>query len=186
MPGILLPLRLFHTGKGTSPDALGAQGRAAAMRGNDRSSADERRNVRRSTIITVSISFRHSAVSCSLALREPKDRLMPDSVFRANIDHFLETLDDSDLAPESYAAIVKRLVEEEDKLGRYQEQLEFAESRAANGRSRLDRLRWMRDGEVDAAQRAGLDRLIATFELTQRLLDNFCRQLRRQAATSPL
>ena len=36
---------------------------------------------------------------------------MPDSVFRANIDHFLETLDDSDLAPESYAAIVKRLVE---------------------------------------------------------------------------
>src|SRR5262249_39399423 len=70
-----------------------------------------------------------------------RDAFMDGFIARANIDHFLDLLKDGDLAPERRATIVRLLIEEEDKLGHDLEQLDFAESRAENGRRRLQQLR---------------------------------------------
>ena len=101
---------------------------------------------------------------------------MDEFIARANGDHFLDLLNQGDLAPEKRATIVKLLVAEEDKLGHHQEQLEFAETRAARGRQRLAQLRNARDGSKPI-DRACADGLIATFEITQRLLEEFCDKL---------
>ena len=112
---------------------------------------------------------------------------MPDFIYRANIDHYLELLDDSNVATERHAMVVKLLIEEEDKLGYYQEQLEFAESRAANGRDRLNRQRQKLDAiDQFAPHRAVAERLLANFEATQKLLDDFCHRLRTKAMISRL
>jgi hypothetical protein len=63
---------------------------------------------------------------------------MPDFIYHANIDHYLELLYDIDLATPKRAMVVKLLIEEEDKLARYQEQLEFAETRLAKSRDRVN------------------------------------------------
>jgi hypothetical protein len=112
---------------------------------------------------------------------------MPDYIFRANIDHYLELLYDDNLATGKRAVIVKLLVEEEDKLAHYQEQLEFAESRAANGRARLNGVRQKLDGiDPAAAHRLAAERLVANFEATQKLLDEFCLHLRARVMNSRL
>ena len=59
------------------------------------------------------------------------------------------------------------------------EQLEFAESRAARGRQRLDQVRQLRDG-ANGAHRDLAERLVANVKLTQRLLDSFCQRLREK------
>ena len=112
---------------------------------------------------------------------------MPDYIFRANIDHYLELLYEDNLATEKRAMVSKLLIEEEDKLARYQEQLEFAENRAADGRTRLDAARQKLDGiDPFAAHRPAAERLVANFEATQRLLEEFCLQLRAKVTNSPL
>ncbi len=100
-------------------------------------------------------------------------------VARANIDHYLDLLDKPDVPVANRATIVKLLIAEEDKLGHDQEQIEFAESRAARGRNRLDRLRRLRDSfVVGSTDRAQADRLISNFEATQHLMEHFCRSKR--------
>ena len=82
-------------------------------------------------------------------------------IARANIDHFLGFLNDADLAPERRAVIVKLLIEEEDKLGHDLEQLQFAETRAANGRNRVNRTRELRDTFVEGSiDRERADKLL--------------------------
>jgi hypothetical protein len=98
-------------------------------------------------------------------------------IARENIDHYLGLLDDADLASAKRDVIIKLLIEEEDKLSHNLEQLEFAESRAANGRARLSNLKRIRDGIADP-ERAAAERLIANFEVRQQLLDGFCHHLR--------
>jgi len=104
---------------------------------------------------------------------------MPDFIYRANIDHFLGLLNVPGLAPDKRATIVKLLVTEEDRLSHYQEQLEFAESRAAKGRERLNDLRQKLETiDPSAAHRATTEKLVQTVEATQQLLDGFCHHLR--------
>lgn len=62
-------------------------------------------------------------------------------IARANIDHYLDMLKKPDLPVRNRVTIVKLLIAEEDKLGHDLEQIDFAESRAAMGRNRLNRLR---------------------------------------------
>jgi hypothetical protein len=69
------------------------------------------------------------------------------------------------------------LIEEEDKLGHDLEQVEFAEKKVADGRDRLNHLRSRLD-LVPEQQRAEAERLVANFENTQRLLEQFCHQMR--------
>ena len=103
---------------------------------------------------------------------------MDQFIARANIDHYLDILKDGGLTPERRATIVKLLVAEEDKLAHDREQLEFAQSRAANGRYWLNDLRQRLDGMAEAStHRPMLERLVANFEITQELLDQFCERL---------
>ena len=110
---------------------------------------------------------------------------MDGFIARANIDHYLDLLHHGDLAPERHAAVIKLLIAEEDKLSHFQDQLKFAESRAARGREWLSQLRYLRDAE-DPIDRAQTDRVIAAFENNQRLLDDFCHRLRTKMKNSGL
>ncbi len=105
-------------------------------------------------------------------------------IARENIDHYLSILHaDVVLSPEKRDSVVKLLIAEEDKLSRDLEQLEFAETRAANGRQRLQQVRRLRD-KLDPAMRDNADRLVANIEATQQLLEDFCHQLRTRVKSS--
>ena len=106
---------------------------------------------------------------------------MDGFITRANIDHFLDLLRDGDLAPQKRTIIVKLLIEEEDKFGHGQEALEFAERRATEGRNLLGQLRYLAESENDPTHLARAERLLASLEATQRLLDDFCARLRTKA-----
>ena len=110
---------------------------------------------------------------------------MRDFLHRANIDHYLELLNDPDLIALKRATIVKLLVAEEDKLSHDQEQLEFAESRARQGQDRLKALRHgLEIGQLTNRKRA--ERLIANIEAIQQLLEGFCSQFRDRVNDSRL
>jgi hypothetical protein len=101
---------------------------------------------------------------------------MDQFIARANIDHYLTLLNGGDLPTDRHATITKLLIAEEDKLSHALEHLEFAETRAANGRERLNHLRRLRD-TAHLADREQAERLVANVEALQQLLDSFCRQL---------
>ena len=100
-------------------------------------------------------------------------------VARANVDHYLSILNGSDLASQNRVTVTKLLIEEEDKLGRDLEHLEFAESRSANGRERLNHLRKVREAfAFGTREREHADRLLVNVENLQTLLEDFCHRLR--------
>ncbi len=99
-------------------------------------------------------------------------------VARENIDHYLGILNsDILLAPEKRDTIIKLLVAELDKLNRDAEQLEFAESRVAKGRERLNHVRALSDA-AEPRDRANAKLLVANVRQVQDLLEKFCHQLR--------
>ena len=83
-------------------------------------------------------------------------------VARANIDHYLGLLNDPDLASEKRATVTKLLIREEDSLSHDLEQLEFAETRAADGRDRLHHLQSKLDSTPEGL-RSEAKRLIVNF-----------------------
>ena len=103
-------------------------------------------------------------------------------IARENIDHYLHLLNGTGLGPEKRATVTKLLIEELDKLGHDIEQLDFAETRAASGRDRLNQVRRkLRD--ISAPEHRGqAERLVANFEATQKLLDGFCHHLRNKVS----
>ena len=109
---------------------------------------------------------------------------MVDSIHRLNIDDCLAHLNDPDLPTDKRTEIVKSLLAEEDQLSNNHEQLQFAENRAAKGRELLSQLRYLR--YFDHVDRDCADRLITTFETTQRLLENFCDQMLTKVMSSRL
>ena len=104
---------------------------------------------------------------------------MDQSITRANIDHYLDRLNNGDIPALNRSTITKLLIEEENRLGRDQEQLEFAERRAAACRNRADRQRRLLDcfdhGSADWVQ---AERLLVNFESLAEFVERFCRQLR--------
>jgi len=103
---------------------------------------------------------------------------MHQFVARENIDHYLRLLNSTGLGPEKRATVTKLLIEEEDKLAHDIEQLEFAETRAASGRDRLNQVRRKLLYISAPEHRAQAERLVANVEATQKLLDGFCHHLR--------
>ncbi|WP_298883916.1 hypothetical protein [uncultured Bradyrhizobium sp.] len=102
-------------------------------------------------------------------------------VARANVDHYLGLLQIDDILPHNRSVITKLLVEEEDKLGHDLERLEFAETRAAASRDRMNRQRNLRDSFIDgSSERAQADRLLVNLEALHQLLDGFCHQMRHR------
>ena len=105
---------------------------------------------------------------------------MDNFIARANIDHYLELLGEDDIPPAKRTVITRLLIEEENKLSRDLEQLEFAESRAAACRDRLSRLRRLRDGLGESADRQRADGMVRTFEAILAEIDNVCSRMRRR------
>ncbi|MHC2464362.1 hypothetical protein [Bradyrhizobium embrapense] len=110
-----------------------------------------------------------------------------ESIARVNIDYHLDLLKRPDLPTGTRSLLNKRLLEEEDKLGRRREQLEFAESRAITCRDRADRQRRLTEsfapGSVDREQ---AERLLVNFDALAQLVEGFCRQMRHAVSQSPL
>lgn len=105
-------------------------------------------------------------------------------IARANIDHYLRLLNDPDISPKTRATITKLLIDEEGKLEDDLEQLAFFESRAARGRDRLNNLRSSHQSLADESpDRARADRLLASLEATQQLLEGFCHRRRERISS---
>jgi hypothetical protein len=99
----------------------------------------------------------------------------------ANIDHYLSVLNTTDLSPQNRATIIKLLIAEEDKLSHDLEQLEFAESRFTRSKDRVNHLRKLRDGFADGStDRANAEKVLATFEVTHQLTEQFCLRMREK------
>ena len=104
---------------------------------------------------------------------------MDEYVAKANIDHYLSLLHGSDLTPQNRTTINKLMLAEEDKLARDLEHLEFAEARAARSRERLHYFSRLRDAFAEgSADRAHADKVLANFETTHQLMEQFCRHMR--------
>ncbi|MGC0326238.1 hypothetical protein ABIG06_006867 [Bradyrhizobium sp. USDA 326] len=102
-------------------------------------------------------------------------------VARANVDHYIQLLNGSDLAPHDRSTVTKMLITEEDKLSHDLEHLEFAEHRAANGRARVNHVRSLREGfSFGTSEREQADRLLVNIENLQTLLEDFCHRLRER------
>jgi hypothetical protein len=106
---------------------------------------------------------------------------MDQFVTRANIDQYLEMLKNNDISSHNRSMITKLLIEEENKLGRDHEQLEFAENRAAACRDRADRQRRLLDsfcpGSTDWVQ---AERLLVNIDSLAQFMEGFCQQLRKR------
>ncbi len=102
-------------------------------------------------------------------------------VARANVDHYLGLLNGGDLAPHNRNTITKLLIAEEDRLSHDLEHLEFAESRAASGRERVNHVKNLRRVfAVGTPEREHADRLLVNVENLQTLLEDFCHRLREK------
>ncbi len=102
-------------------------------------------------------------------------------IARTNVDHYIGLLAGGELAAENRSTITKLLIAEEDKLGRDLEHLEFAESRAARGRDRLNHLKSQREYfAFGAREREQVERLLINLENLQTLLEDFCHRLREK------
>jgi len=103
---------------------------------------------------------------------------MPYRICRANIDGYLEALHDVDLPADERAIVIKLLIEEENKLSKFEGQLEFVESRAARGRELLNHSLTRLNNSKHLADHAEAARVFSNLKSIQHLLDSFCRQLR--------
>ncbi len=106
---------------------------------------------------------------------------MDSYVTHANIDHYFSILTSQGLTDRNRNTVVKLMIAEEDKLAHDLEHLQFAESRAARSRDRVSDLRRLRDAFADGStERAQADKLLANFEISHELMEQFCRRLREK------
>ena len=102
-------------------------------------------------------------------------------VARTNIDHFISLLNGPDLAPEDRSTITRLLIAEQGRLSHDLEHLEFAESRAASGRDRLNQVKTLRRSfAFGTREREQAERLLVNVENLQTLLEDFCHLLREK------
>ncbi|WFU62390.1 hypothetical protein [Bradyrhizobium brasilense] len=95
-------------------------------------------------------------------------------VTRANIDRYLNVLYSTDLTSHERQTVTRLLLGEFDKLRHDPAQLEFVETRAANGRERVNHARRLRESyALGTIEREESDRLLVDVESLQSLLDAF-------------
>ena len=100
---------------------------------------------------------------------------MNNFIARANIEHYLDLLNKSDAAAQDLSVVTKLLIQEEDKLSRDLEQLEFAESKVAACRDRVDGQRRLRNKFLDGSpERVQAERLLTNSIATLQLIGGFC------------
>lgn len=102
-------------------------------------------------------------------------------IARANVDHYLELLKGHAVPTQTRSVITKLLIEEEDKLGLDNEQLEFVETRAAACRARADRQRRLMDSfSPGSSEWVQAERLLVNFESLAQFVEGFCHQMRHK------
>ncbi|MGC0326240.1 hypothetical protein ABIG06_006869 [Bradyrhizobium sp. USDA 326] len=107
-------------------------------------------------------------------------------VSKANVDHFINLLNGSDLTADQRANITKLLIDELDKLAHDLEHLEFAERKVADGRDQVNRVRDKRNSHpFGTTEREQAERLLASCENLQTTLEDFCHRLRTKVYNSP-
>jgi hypothetical protein len=108
-------------------------------------------------------------------------------VAHANIDHYLDMLQNGEVSAANKSMITRLLIEEVDKLDRDWEQLEFAESRAATCRDRADRQRRLVESlDPGSSDRAIAGKLLLNFESLAECVEGACQQMRRRLSRSRL
>lgn len=108
-------------------------------------------------------------------------------VARANIDRYLDLLHTGNSSTQDRSVLNKLLIEEENKLGRDLEQLDFAEGRVASYRQRFNQICHWRDGFVDgSSERSQADRVVESFETTLQMMESFCGKMRAKVNASSL
>ena len=94
---------------------------------------------------------------------------------------------EDEIPPETRVTITRLLIEEENKLGHDLEQLEFAETRAATVRDRVNSLRMLRSNSVASSlDREQADRLLLKLEAIQEPLDDLCHKIRQRVNSRAL
>ena len=112
---------------------------------------------------------------------------MNNYIAQANIDHFLDLLHNHEVPPQNRSTIQKLLIEEEDKLSKTQEQLEFAEAKAAICRQRADRQRQRMDAfEPGTDDWVMAERLLVNFESLAQFVEAFRHQMRTRVNGSKI
>ncbi|QOZ36062.1 hypothetical protein [Bradyrhizobium sp. CCBAU 53421] len=110
-----------------------------------------------------------------------------ESIARANTDHYLDLFRRSDVPTSTRPIPNSRSLEEEDRLVRRSEQLEFAEGKAATCRAWADRQRRLTEsfapGSVDREQ---AEQLLVNFEVLAQVIEGFCRRMRLRVNHRPL
>ncbi len=110
-----------------------------------------------------------------------RDLTLHRYIGRNNVDHCLSLLGSNGLTPQERTMIVKRLIAEEDKLGRDLEHIDFAETRAAKGRERVNRVRKSRKAfDLGTRERELAERLLVHLENRQTMWEDFCHRLREK------
>ena len=105
---------------------------------------------------------------------------MDQFMAQANIDHYLELLQDGTRPPNDGSMIHRLSLQEENKLARSQEQLDFVEIRVAKLRQHYDQLSSWRDGFEEASpERAKADAMVEKSKFSLYLLEAYCGQMRR-------
>jgi hypothetical protein len=108
-------------------------------------------------------------------------------VAQANIDHYLDLLKNGDVSGRNRSTVNKLLIEEEAKLGHGQEQLQFAESRAAKCRAHADDQRRLLDSLDHGSREWTLaESLLVNFESLAQWVEHYCYELRRRMNESGL
>ncbi len=112
---------------------------------------------------------------------------MDDYIARANIDRYIELLDGDDTPPGKRSTITRLLIEEEDKLSRDLEQLEFAESKVALCRNRVKQLKYLRDSFAEGSvSQIQADSLLVSFEAVLTQVESFCGHMRKRVEQNGL
>lgn len=108
-------------------------------------------------------------------------------VVRANIDHYFRLLTSQALTGRDRDTIIKLMVAEENNLGHALEQLEFAETRVARSRDRVDHLRRLRDAFADGStDRTQAEKLLENFEVIHQLMERFYDQMRKKVNSNTI
>ncbi|MCG2626703.1 hypothetical protein L6654_08720 [Bradyrhizobium sp. WYCCWR 13023] len=107
-------------------------------------------------------------------------------VARANVDHYLEILKDTNLTTQRRSTTIALLIAELDKLGEDGEHLEFAETKVAGSRQLVAQAASRRDSlALGTSEREDAERRLIHLENVHTVLDDFCHRLRHRIGSRP-
>lgn len=102
-------------------------------------------------------------------------------VARANVDHYLDLLRDTNLTAPRRSTTIALLIAELDQLSEDAEHLEFAETRVAGSRQQVAQAAARRDSlSFGTSEREDAEKHLIHLENVHTVLDDFCHRLRHR------